>query len=134
MLHVELHTVCKKYTLCVKLHTAKLHRSTRGPFVGTFRVNCQKIPLTWKNFPQTLFAAFVTNIRYAYAYACIEVYYFGTSYFCESYFILLWSILTPVHAILVGHTFLYRGVLPLECLIYGEDTLAIKFCNIFLSK
>ena len=34
---------------------------------GTFRINCQKIPLTsdtWKNFPQTPFAAFVTNMRY----------------------------------------------------------------------
>jgi hypothetical protein len=52
MLHVELHTVCKithcvsNYTLCVKLHTAKLQRSTGGPFVGTFRVKSQKIPLT----------------------------------------------------------------------------------------
>ena len=72
MLHVELHAVCKithyvsNYTLCVKSHTSKLHRSTWGPFVGTFRVNCQKIPLTWKNFPQTLVAAFVTNMRYGY--------------------------------------------------------------------
>ena len=67
MLHVELHTVCKiahcvsNCTLCVKLH-----RSTWGPFVGTFRVNCQKIPLTWKNFPQALLAALVTNMRYVY--------------------------------------------------------------------
>jgi len=33
--------------------------------VGTFCVNCQKIPLTWKNFPPTPLAALVTNMRYA---------------------------------------------------------------------
>ena len=51
------------YTLCVKLHTVcqithcvsnyTLRNYTWGPFVDTFRVNCQKIPLTWKFFPQT---------------------------------------------------------------------------------
>ena len=70
MLHVELHTVCKtthcvsNYTLCVKLHTAKLHMSTWVPFVGTSCINCQKIPLTWKNFPPSSSFKFLTFISW----------------------------------------------------------------------
>ena len=82
------------YTLCVKLHTAKLHRSTWGPFVGTFRVNCQKIPLTWKNFPQTLFAAFVTNIRYVFilfhSFSSLFILFLPIHYF-----------VSPLHSILI---------------------------------
>ena len=35
--------------------------------MDSFRVNCQKIPLTWKIFPQTPFAAFVTNMWHEWA-------------------------------------------------------------------
>ena len=91
------------YTLCVKLHTVcqithcvsnyTLRNYTWGPFVDTFRVNCQKIPLTWKNFPQTPFAAFVTNMRYVYSLillTCWLTLTFSQNILCPLTFELIW--------------------------------------------